>query len=306
MRCTIVLRPRRQKGISTRKHRGGSAKIWAGRSIMTNHRTAPALDLRQALDAACAWRRLHDPDRQFPIRLDPVCRADAEGARLGYGRNPDRVLSIFVALETPADPAGRLARRLARRATRTAFHGDRVSAGFWWRSGGRQNAYSGARWGCSISAAALTGTGAGAIYGDLRGQRGEMVSGPPGTRGRADPRPEFGAGAALTVIPIRDVIASSGYEMAFLVFGVGAQGAPLGAFILAWFLRAPEAGEVLGAEDRRGDPDVAELYAGRRCWRPRCSWLLDIMCSCSSRRAGSWRRRRSPSLPRTSTSLTSR
>jgi OFA family oxalate/formate antiporter-like MFS transporter len=51
----------------------------------------------------------------------------------------------------------------------------------------------------------------------------------------------FGAGSALTVVPIANMIQSSGYEAAFLWFGIG-QGVIV--MIFALFLRAPEAGEV--------------------------------------------------------------
>src|SRR5579871_4433613 len=46
----------------------------------------------------------------------------------------------------------------------------------------------------------------------------------------------FGAGAALTVVPIASMIATSGYQSAFLTFGIG-QGVVV--FILALFLRPP-------------------------------------------------------------------
>jgi OFA family oxalate/formate antiporter-like MFS transporter len=46
----------------------------------------------------------------------------------------------------------------------------------------------------------------------------------------------FGAGAALTVVPIASMIAADGYEKAFLFFGIG-QGVVV--FILAMFLRPP-------------------------------------------------------------------
>ena len=50
----------------------------------------------------------------------------------------------------------------------------------------------------------------------------------------------FGAGAALTVVPIREVIAAYGYEAAFFWFGL-VQGTVV--FVIAWVLRAPYAGE---------------------------------------------------------------
>jgi len=51
----------------------------------------------------------------------------------------------------------------------------------------------------------------------------------------------FGAGSALTVVPIANMIQSGGYEAAFLWFGIG-QG--IIVIIFSVFLRAPQAGEV--------------------------------------------------------------
>src|SRR2546425_784786 len=51
----------------------------------------------------------------------------------------------------------------------------------------------------------------------------------------------FGAGSALTVVPIANIILSSGYEAAFWWFGIG-QG--LVVIVVALLLRAPEPGEV--------------------------------------------------------------
>ena len=66
----------------------------------------------------------------------------------------------------------------------------------------------------------------------------------------------FGAGAALTVVPIKAMIESSGYAHTFLVFGLG-QGALL--FVLAWFLRYPEQGEVPAAPSKNGAAVVREF-----------------------------------------------
>jgi OFA family oxalate/formate antiporter-like MFS transporter len=51
----------------------------------------------------------------------------------------------------------------------------------------------------------------------------------------------FGAGSALTIIPIANMIQSSGYQTAFLWFGIG-QG--LVVFLVGLLLRAPRTGEV--------------------------------------------------------------
>ena len=92
-------------------------------------------------------------------------------------------------------------------------------------------------------AAAVGGVGAGAVYGTCVGNALKWF---PDRRGLAAglTAAGFGAGSALTIIPISAFIKSSGYEAAFFYFGIG-QG--LVVFLLAWFLtRAPEARKVPG------------------------------------------------------------
>ena len=88
--------------------------------------------------------------------------------------------------------------------------------------------------------AAIGGIGAGVIYG---GSVGNALKWFPDRRGLAAglTAAGFGAGSALTVIPIASMIGSSGYESAFLWFGLG-QG--IVVVIVGLFLRAPQAGEV--------------------------------------------------------------
>jgi OFA family oxalate/formate antiporter-like MFS transporter len=88
--------------------------------------------------------------------------------------------------------------------------------------------------------AAIGGIGAGVIYG---GSVGNALKWFPDRRGLAAglTAAGFGAGSALTVIPIANMIQSSGYESAFLWFGLG-QG--IVVVIVALFLRAPQPGEV--------------------------------------------------------------
>jgi OFA family oxalate/formate antiporter-like MFS transporter len=88
--------------------------------------------------------------------------------------------------------------------------------------------------------AAIGGTGAGVIYG---GSVGNALKWFPDRRGLAAglTAAGFGAGSALTVIPIANMIASSGYQAAFLWFGLG-QG--IVVILVALLLRAPEPGEV--------------------------------------------------------------
>ena len=72
-------------------------------------------------------------------------------------------------------------------------------------------------------AAAISGVGAGAVYGTCVGNALKWF---PDRRGLAAglTAAGFGAGSALTVLPIQAVIKTMGYETAFLYFGIG-QGA---------------------------------------------------------------------------------
>ena len=83
--------------------------------------------------------------------------------------------------------------------------------------------------------AAIGGFGAAAIYGTCVGNALKWF---PDKRGLAAGATAagFGAGAALTIVPISNVIAADGYRHAFLVFGLG-QG--LVVLIVSLFLHAP-------------------------------------------------------------------
>src|SRR5687768_7162679 len=89
--------------------------------------------------------------------------------------------------------------------------------------------------------AAIGGIGAGVIYG---GSVGNALKWFPDRRGLAAglTAAGFGAGSALTVIPIANMIQTSGYESAFLWFGLG-QG--LVVMLVALLMRAPQPGEVV-------------------------------------------------------------
>ena len=83
--------------------------------------------------------------------------------------------------------------------------------------------------------AIIGGIGAGSVYGTCVGNALKWF---PDHRGLAagSTAAGFGAGAALTVVPIANMIASDGYQHAFFTFGIG-QGVVV--FILAFFLRKP-------------------------------------------------------------------
>jgi OFA family oxalate/formate antiporter-like MFS transporter len=100
------------------------------------------------------------------------------------------------------------------------------------------NSFASSLWELYV-AAALSGIGAGAVYGTCVGNALKWF---PDLRGLAAglTAAGFGAGTAATVIPIREMILAYGYESAFLWLGLG-QG-----FIIVLFsqlLRAPQTGE---------------------------------------------------------------
>src|SRR3989442_381901 len=116
-------------------------------------------------------------------------------------------------------------------------------------------------------AAAIGGIGAGVISGASVGNALKWF---PDRRGLAAglTAAGFGAGSALTVVPIANMIASSGYEAAFWWFGLG-QG--IVVILVALLLRAPEAGEVVApaapaVQQTRRDYGPAEVLKTPVFW----------------------------------------
>jgi OFA family oxalate/formate antiporter-like MFS transporter len=117
--------------------------------------------------------------------------------------------------------------------------------------------------------AAVGGVGAGAVYGTCVGNALKWF---PDRRGLAAglTAAGFGAGSALTIIPISAFIKSSGYEAAFFYFGIG-QG--LVVFLVAWFLtRAPNHGTSL-AKVQQSKRD----YAPSEVLRTPVFWVMYLM-----------------------------
>src|SRR6266576_1781183 len=104
-------------------------------------------------------------------------------------------------------------------------------------------------------AAAIGGIGAGVLYGASVGNALKWF---PDRRGLAAglTAAGFGAGSALTVVPIANMIQTSGYETAFLWFGLG-QG--IVVMLFALFLKAPQASDL---------PQVAAVQQSRRDYQP--------------------------------------
>jgi OFA family oxalate/formate antiporter-like MFS transporter len=120
--------------------------------------------------------------------------------------------------------------------------------------------------------AVIGGIGGGAVYAT---SVGHAVKWFPDRRGLAVglTAAGYGAGAALTVIPIRYVIDSYGYQAAFLWFGLFQGGV---VFILAWLLRAPAPGEIPATA-------APKVQQSRRSFSPAevlktpVFWLLYVM-----------------------------
>ncbi|HUI13193.1 MAG TPA: oxalate/formate MFS antiporter [Xanthobacteraceae bacterium] len=177
--------------------------------------------------------------------------------------------SIFIALETWLTPIeGWLVDSLGvRRGPKLmiAFGGIMVALGWIVNSmaGSLEMLYLGA---------AISGVGGGAIYATCVGQAVKWF---PDRRGLAVglTAAGYGAGTALTVIPITAVISSSGYEAAFFWFGLVQGGI---VFVLAWLMRAPDPGELAGL----GAPKVtqtAQNYSPAQALSTPVFWVLYIM-----------------------------
>jgi len=119
-------------------------------------------------------------------------------------------------------------------------------------------------------AAAIGGIGAGAVYGTCVGNALKWF---PDRRGLAAglTAAGFGMGSALTIIPIQAIIKSTGYESAFLYFGI-AQG--LIVFLLSFGLAAPA--RAAPRQDLRL-VNRARNYAWTEMIRTPVFWLMYLM-----------------------------
>ena len=120
--------------------------------------------------------------------------------------------------------------------------------------------------------AAIGGIGAGVIYGASVGNALKWF---PDRRGLAAglTAAGFGAGSALTVVPIANMISSSGYEAAFLWFGLG-QG--IIVVLVGLLLRAPQPGEAPAP----AAPSVQQTrrdYEWKEVLRSPPFWLMYLM-----------------------------
>jgi OFA family oxalate/formate antiporter-like MFS transporter len=159
-------------------------------------------------------------------------------AKFGWGRAAIQVaFTIFVLTETWLVPIeGYLVDRFG---PRPVVMVGGILVGIAWV----MNAYADSLPMLYISAA-IGGVGAGAVYGTCIGNALKWF---PDRRGLAAglTAAGFGAGSALTVLPIVAIIKASGYETAFLYFGIG-QG--LIVFLVSFGLTAPRGNEFKTSE----------------------------------------------------------
>jgi OFA family oxalate/formate antiporter-like MFS transporter len=119
-------------------------------------------------------------------------------------------------------------------------------------------------------AAAIGGVGTGCVYGTCVGNALKWF---PGRRGLAAgiTASGFGAGAALTIVPILHMINTSGYEQAFLFFGLIQGGI---VFVVSWLLLAPPA-QLLAAKVKPSQ--TAHGYTPAEVLRSPCFYVLYVM-----------------------------
>jgi OFA family oxalate/formate antiporter-like MFS transporter len=144
--------------------------------------------------------------------------------------------SIFIALETWLTPIeGWIVDSLGVRGPKYMVAAGGIMAALGWLINSWASSLEMLYFGAMIS-----GIGAGAVYATCVGNAVKWF---PDRRGLAVglTAAGFGAGAAVTVIPIQRMIASVGYAETFFWFALVQGGV---VFVLAWLLRAPLQGEV--------------------------------------------------------------
>jgi MFS transporter, OFA family, oxalate/formate antiporter len=121
--------------------------------------------------------------------------------------------------------------------------------------------------------AIIGGIGAGGVYGACVGNALKWF---PDRRGLAAgiTAMGFGAGSALTVYPIANMIQSQGYEAAFLKFGL-AQG--LVVFLVGWFLKAPDESVRAIAKTNKAVAVSARDYTPTEMLRSPAFWVMYAM-----------------------------
>jgi OFA family oxalate/formate antiporter-like MFS transporter len=182
--------------------------------------------------------------------------------------------SIFIATETWLTPiAGAIVDRLGPRVgPRAAVLTGGVLVGLGWVI----NAYA-TSLGALYIGAAVSGTGGGAIYATCVGNAVKWF---PDRRGLAVglTAAGFGAGAAITVVPIRLTIAAAGYQNAFFWFGIGQAAIVL---LVAFILHGPDHPLANAVATKRVDQSAGSSTPTQMLRSP-VFWLLYVMFVCVS------------------------
>lgn len=178
--------------------------------------------------------------------------------------------TIFIATETWITPfAGYAVDRMGpRKGPKLMILLGGIMVGIGWS----MNAYA-TTLGALYAGAAVAGLGAGGVYATCVGNAVKWF---PDRRGLAVGMTAagFGAGAALTVIPIRMLIAARGYETAFLWFGAG-QGIIL--VLVAGVLRAPDRLLTAPAAIAKRLNQSARSFTSAEMLRSPIFWLMYFM-----------------------------
>ncbi len=120
---------------------------------------------------------------------------------------------------------------------------------------------------------AIAGIAGGAVYGTCVGNALKWFPDKRGLCGGLTAA-GFGAGAAITIAPIRSMIETSGYQHTFFVFAV-IYGAII--VVVSNFLKAPAADEVLPAAARPAIPQTTEDLPPSRAVRSPIFWIMYLM-----------------------------
>jgi OFA family oxalate/formate antiporter-like MFS transporter len=178
--------------------------------------------------------------------------------------------SIFIATETWLTPvAGTIVDRLGpSRGPRLAIAVGGVLVGIGWVINSHASTLA-----ILYLGSAITGTGAGAIYATCVGNAVKWF---PDKRGMAVglTAAGFGAGAALTIIPIRWIISTYGYGTAFFWFGLG-QG--IVVLLISQLLRAPAKPIAAPAAVAARLHQTTRSFTSGEVLRSPVFWLLYIM-----------------------------
>ena len=121
-------------------------------------------------------------------------------------------------------------------------------------------------------AAVIAGVGAGSVYGTCVGNALKLF---PDKRGLAAglTAAGFGAGAAITIIPISNMVKTGGYQQAFFTFGL-LQGAVI--LVLALFLVRPPLKAFAKGVSNKANPLSQHNYTSKEMLKTPVFWLLYV------------------------------